>query len=67
MNMQEMVTKRIEAELGNLIVQLTIKNLEIEQLRAENDELKKRLEPVGTIPILRPESGPVKEASNGNK
>ena len=33
---QEEVTKRIQMEIGNLIVQLTMKNVEIEELKAEN-------------------------------
>lgn len=59
-NMQQIVTKRIEAEIGNLFVQLTIKNVEIDQLKAENAELKMQL--TGACP----ESGQHKENSNGN-
>lgn len=63
-NIQEIVTKRIQAEIGNLIVQLTLKNVENEQLREENQMLKAELKAKG---FVRPESGHVKEASNGNK
>jgi hypothetical protein len=60
MDRQEEITKRIQAELGNLVVQLTIKNIEIETLQKENAELMRKLD------SMRPESGHHKGDSNGN-
>lgn len=67
MNRQEMVTKRVEAELGNLIVQLTMKNVEIEELTLENTELKKQLANLFPVSDSRPVSGHLEGGSNGNK
>jgi hypothetical protein len=60
MDRQEEITKRIQAELGNLVVQLTVKNIEIEALQKENAELMRKLD------SMRPESGQHKGGSNGN-
>lgn len=62
---QQEVTRRIQVEIGNLIVQLTMKNVEIEQLKAHVALLQSNLDSV-TAP--RPDSGQpkVKENLNGN-
>lgn len=62
---QQEVTKRLQTEIGNLVVQLTVRTLELEQARAENVLLRQQLD--APVPVLRPESGHLKEASNGNK
>jgi hypothetical protein len=62
-NIQDEVTKRIQMEIGNLIVQLTMKNVEIERLQKENAELK-RLFPVSdSCPV----SGHMEGNLNGDK
>jgi hypothetical protein len=62
---QEEVTKRIQNEIGSLIVQLTMKGVEIEELRAENAMLMQQLD-VMRAATTRPESGQHKVKENGN-
>jgi hypothetical protein len=57
---QQEVTRRLQTEIGNLIVQLTVRTLELEQARTELALLKEQ-QLRARIP------GEVKEASNGNK
>lgn len=49
---QQVVQKNIEAQMGNLLVQICIKNAVIEQLQGELNSLK-----MGVIQPARPVSG----------
>lgn len=41
------IQKRIEAQLGALLVQLQVKDVQIEILQHQNEELKKKIESQG--------------------
>lgn len=62
---QQEVTKRIHLEIGSLVMQITMKNIEIEQLKAHNALLQSNLD---SLTAPRPDSGQpkVKENLNGN-
>jgi hypothetical protein len=64
---QQEVTKRLQTEIGNLIVQLTMKGVEIDQLKAENLLLKQERDRLFPVSDSRPVSGHLEGTSNGNK
>lgn len=63
---QQEVTKRLQTEIGNLVVQLTVRTLELEQARTELALLRQQLEHKVPDPHARI-PGIAKEVSNGNK